>query len=336
MAAESLPVPVATRARRAAGGAAGAWAPSAAASAFLEAAAEAPREAPPPAAAGGTDGLAQYLREIRAAPLLTAEQEVALAQRVEAGDAGARQEFAAANLRLVVSVAKHYTGRGLPLLDLIQEGNLGLLRAVERYDWQRGYRFSSYATWWIRQAITHAVAATGRVVRLPAHVADEVAALRRAEGALAQRLGRAPTDAEVAAALGTDAARVRGLRAAAQAPESLDRPVAGGDGGQGTTRLADLLAVEDEGAARPEAAVDAALLRRETERLLAELLSERERLVLARRFGLGGEHPAPQEEIAAQLGLARARVIQLEAKALARLRAAPQVWARLAPYLNGA
>ena len=289
------------------------------------------RRAGPPAVAVpvADDGLAAYLRAIRAAPLLTAEQEVTLAQRVEAGDAQALEEFATANLRLVVSVAKHYVGRGLPLLDLIQEGNLGLLEAVRRFDWRRGFRFSTYASWWIRQAVARASADTGRAIRVPVHVGSELTALRRAEETLTQRLGRNPSDGEVAAELGTDAARVHALRLAVQVPASLDQPV---DGEEGETTLGSRLGLEDPAAADPGAAVDAALLRRETARLLGELLTSQERLVLVRRFGLDGEDPATLDDVAAELGLSRSRVRQLEVKALCRLRAAPQVWARLAPY----
>ena len=284
-------------------------------------------------AAVAADGLAAYLRAIRATPLLTAEQEVALAQRVEAGDAQARGEFATANLRLVVSVAKHYVGRGLPLLDLIQEGNLGLLAAVPKFDWRLGFRFSTYASWWIRQAIARAIADTGRTIRVPAHVSSELAALRRAEGMLTQRLGRDPHDGDLAAELGTDVGRVRALRLAAQVPASLDQPV---DGEEGETTLGTLLGLEDPAVAEPAAAVDAALLRRETARLLDELLTPQERLVLVRRFGLDGEDPATLDDVAAELGLSRSRVGQLEVKALHKLRAAPQVWAGLAPYRDAA
>ena len=287
----------------------------------------------PTGAAVAADGLAAYLRAIRTAPLLTAEQEVALAQRLEAGDAQALEQFATANLRLVVSVAKHYVRRGLPLLDLIQEGNIGLLAAVRRFDWRRGYRFSTYASWWIRQAITRALADTGRAIRVPAHVGGEMAALRRAEGTLTQRLGRNPHDGEVAAELGTDVVRVRALRLTGQEAASLDQPVGGEEG---ETTLGDLLALEDPAAAEPGAAVDAALLRRETARLLGELLSAQERLVLVRRFGLDGEDPATLDDVAAELGLSRSRVGQLEVKALHKLRAAPQVWAGLAQYRDAA
>jgi RNA polymerase primary sigma factor len=272
-----------------------------------------------------SDSVWQYLRDIRDIPLLTAAQEVALAQRIEAGDAAALQQFTLSNLRLVVSMAKRYTGRGLTLLDLIQEGNLGLMRAAQKFDWRRGYKFSTYATWWIRQAITRAIADKGRTIRLPAHVGESLTRLNAVQQRLTQELGREPTDDEIGRALGVTPGRVPELRRASRRPGSLDRPLGEDD----EASVADLVAGAEQ--AGPEVSVFEDLLKQEARRALTEALTEREQLVLRLRFGIGGGRTHSLEQIGRQLGLTRERVRQIERGALEKLRA-PQVRQRLQPY----
>jgi RNA polymerase primary sigma factor len=276
------------------------------------------------------DPVRRYLEDIRDLPLLTAAQEVELAQRIEQGDAAARRRFTLANLRLVVSIAKRYVGRGLALIDLIQEGNLGLMRAVQKFDWRRGYKFSTYATWWIRQAITRAIADKGRTIRLPVHVSEALTKLNAARRRLTQELGREPTDAEIGRELGIDPARVQELRRAARRPASLDQPL--GEDEEAT--LTDL--VVDRSDRGPEAAIEERSLEQEARRALAEALTEREQLVVRLRFGLGdgsGDgHGYPLAKIGERLGLTRERVRQIEKEALGKLRA-PHLRERLRPYL---
>ena len=266
--------------------------------------------------AGQADPIWQYLQDIRDIPLLTAAQEVELAQRIEAGDDEALQQFTLSNLRLVVNMAKRYTGRGLTLIDLIQEGNLGLMRAVQKFDWRRGFKFSTYATWWIRQAITRAIADKGRTIRLPGARRGGRCQAHAAQQRLTQELGREPTDAEIGARAGR---RTRsGCRSCARrpaCPSSLDQPL----GEDEETRVADLVAdPADPGPEerRPGAPAQAGGARgpwRET-------LTERERLVLQLRFGLGDGHVYPLEKIGQRLGLTRERVRQIEKEALRKLR----------------
>ena len=274
------------------------------------------------------DPLWQYLKDIHDIKLLTAEQEVELAKRIEQGDQAAMQQFVLSNLRLVVSIAKRYTGRGLSLIDLIQEGNIGLMRAVQKFDWRRGYKFSTYATWWIRQAITRAIADKGRTIRLPVHVSEALSRLNTTQQRLTQELGRAPTDEEIARELGIDVERVRATRQAAALPSSLDQPIGEDD----DAKLADL--VMDQTEPGPEEAAHERLLKQEAERTLARALTERERLVLEMRFGLGGGHVYPLERIGQVLGLTRERVRQIEASALRKLRE-PSVSRHLRRYLAG-
>jgi RNA polymerase primary sigma factor len=273
------------------------------------------------------DAVWHYLMDIRDIPLLTPEQEVALAQRIEQGDAAALQQFSLANLRLVVAIAKRYTGRGLPLPDLIQEGNLGLMRAAQKFDWRRGYKFSTYASWWIRQAISRAIADKGRTIRLPAHVTEALGKLNAAQRRLTQELGREPTDEELGRELGVDAARVVEMRLAARLPSSIDRPVGEDD----ETPVADL--VPDTTAGEPDAGLMSHQLTIEARRAMAATLNEREALVLRLRFGLDGQEPCSLEEISQRLRLTRERIRQLEARALRKLREA-EASSRLRPYLR--
>jgi RNA polymerase primary sigma factor len=262
-----------------------------------------------------------YLDEIGRHPLLTAEEEVRLAQAYEAGDEGARRKMIESNLRLVVSIARRFSATGLPLSDLVQEGNLGLLRAVEKFDWRRGVKFSTYATWWIKQAITRGAADRGaRAIRLPVHVDEQVGRLRRAQTRLRELLGREPTPGELAAELGLPVGAVGRLRDAAQAVTSLDTPI-GDDGAP----LQDLL--EDEGAVGPDELALEAVGRQALEQAL-NALPERARRVLVLRYGLDTGTPRTLEEVAAVMGVSRERVRQVELGALAALRR-PEVRARL-------
>ena len=260
-----------------------------------------------------TDPVRLYLRDIARVPLLTAEQEVDLAKRVEHGDMDALQRFVRANLRLVVSIAKRYLGRGLSLLDLVQEGNLGLMRAVEKYDWRRGYRFSTYATWWIRQAISRAISDQGRTIRLPVHMADSITRYRRALAQLTQELGRPPRPEELAEALSVQPEKVEQIIQAAQRTISLDSPLSGED----ETNLGDIIA--DEVTRSPQQVAEEVLLQRDVAEVL-ECLNPRQRLVLQLRFGLGNGTPHTLAEVGSQLNISRERVRQLENEALRKLR----------------
>lgn len=267
--------------------------------------------------------LSDYLRSIGHVALLTGEQERDLAQRVAAGDHEAARALAAANLRLVVSVARRHVNRGMPLEDLIQEGNIGLLRAVEKFDWTRGYKFSTYAVWWIRQAITRALDDKGRMVRLPAHLQQTMNALARAGQQLGAELGREPTEAELAEQLGLDREEVYRVLRAARPMVSLETPV----GEAEESHLGDLLIDDQEEAVDRQASMH--LLRNEMTQIIAETLTDREREVLVRRFGLGGSAPSTLEEVGAAMGLTRERARQIETKALNKLRH-PALRARLA------
>ena len=259
-----------------------------------------------------SDALGTYLREIGRHPLLTAADEVTLAKLIEKGDDAATVRMVSSNLRLVVSIARRYRSTGIPLLDLIQEGNLGLLRAVEKFDWRKGFKFSTYATWWIRQAIQRGIADRGRTVRLPVHIHEQLVRLRRERRDLEATLGREAAPDELARAAGMPVTRVLQLLGAGLAPISLETPV--GDSGEST--IGDFVSDEKD---ELFGDVMRAVGRQELERALSTL-PERERMILALRFGLTGEEPMTLERIGERFGLTRERIRQLEAKALAKLR----------------
>lgn len=262
---------------------------------------------------GDADPVRTYLEQLGRVPLLTAEQEVTLAQRIERGDEEARRHFIEANLRMVVSIARNFVGRGMPFLDLVQEGNIGLTRAVDKFDWRKGYKFSTYAIWWITQAIARALANQARTIRLPVHVVDVIHRYYWATQQLAQRLGREPTLEELAEAMAVPAARVQQIVRTDHEPVSLDQPV----GEDEDTPLGHLLI--DEHSLDPEDAASLAMLRVQIEGLLGHL-PLRERVVIRLRFGLDGGRPRTLEEIGQRLGLTRERIRQLEAQALEKLR----------------
>jgi RNA polymerase primary sigma factor len=258
------------------------------------------------------DTVRQYLREIARVPLLTAAQEVSLARRIERHDMQAKRQLIEANLRLVVSIAKRYVRTSMPLLDLIQEGNLGLIRATEKFDHRKGYRFSTYATWWIRQAVMRATANQGRTVRAPVHVVEQMNRLARLQRELQARLAREPTPVELAVAMGVTPDRVRDILQVGQEPVSLEQPI-----GDDEASLCDL--IEDDGGPTPLEAVGEILRREEIRRVLAEL-SQRERRVIELRFGLDDDTPRTLEEVGREFGVSRERIRQVEAKTLAKLR----------------
>ena len=259
-----------------------------------------------------TDALQLFLNEVGRYKLLTAEEEVELAKRIERGDKDAKDHMVNANLRLVVSIAKKYQGHGLSLLDLIQEGIIGLIRAVEKFDWRRGYKFSTYATWWIRQAVQRGVANKARTIRIPVHIVEREQKIARAQRDLTAKLERPPTDAEIARAAKLPLKQVREVREAARAVASLDKPV----GGESDTAYGDLFAGQ---APEPEEEVHVSLAE-DAVRAAVRQLPPRERDVIQRRYGLDGDKdPKSLEEIGRELGLTRERVRQIEADALEHL-----------------
>ena len=259
------------------------------------------------------DPVRMYLKEIGRVPLLTADEEIELAQRMEAGDESARHRLEEANLRLVVSIAKRYVGRGMLFLDLIQEGNLGLLKAVEKFDYSKGYKFSTYATWWIRQAITRAIADQARTIRIPVHMVETINKLVRISRQLLQELGRDPHPEEVAREMGISVARVHEIMKIAQEPVSLETPI----GEEEDSHLGDF--IEDEAAPAPAEAASFMLLREQLEEVL-ETLTDREKNVLRLRFGLEDGRSRTLEEVGQSFGVTRERIRQIEAKALRKLR----------------
>jgi RNA polymerase primary sigma factor len=259
-----------------------------------------------------TDALQLFLNEAGRWPLLTKEEEVELAKLIERGDEEAKERMINSNLRLVVSIAKRYQGHGLSLLDLIQEGIIGLIRAVEKFDWRRGFKFSTYATWWIRQAVQRGVANKSRTIRLPVHIADREQKMARAERVLAPQLGRQPTEEEIAKQAKLPLKQVREVRQAARAITSLDKPL----GADNEGRLGDLFASEES---EPAEELTVSLEEDVLRRAVAQL-PEREREVVKRRYGLNGDRdPASLETIGRELGMTRERVRQIEASALEQL-----------------
>ena len=259
------------------------------------------------------DPVRMYLKEIGRVNLLTAKQEVELAKEMEAGSEEARHHLTEANLRLVVSVAKKYLNRGLSFLDLIQEGNLGLMRAVEKFDYKRGFKFSTYATWWIRQAITRAIADQARTIRIPVHMVDTLNQLARVSRALLEQLGREPNEEELAYGMGITVDKVQELKKISQQPVSLESPI----GEEEDSHLGDF--VEDKMAIAPLEAASEAMFRNEVEDILATL-RPRERRVVQLRFGLVDDEPRTLEEVGRRMGLTRERIRQIEATALRKLR----------------
>ena len=275
---------------------------------------------------GADDPVKMYLKEIGQGPLLTNEEEVELAKRVEQGDPEAKRKLIEANLRLVVSIAKKYVGRGMLFLDLIQEGNLGLIRAVEKFDYRKGYKFSTYATWWIRQAITRAIADQARTIRIPVHMVETINKLNRTSRQLVQELGRDPTPEEIAEKMGITPEKVREIMKTAQEPLSLETPI----GEEEDSHLGDF--IEDTGALAPPQAASYSLLKEQLDNVL-NTLTDRERRVLKLRFGLEDGRPHTLEEVGQIFGVTRERIRQIEAKALRKLRH-PSRSKKLRDYLD--
>ncbi len=259
------------------------------------------------------DPVRLYLKEIGKVPLLTGDEEMALARRMEAGDDLAKKELAEANLRLVVSIAKRYVGRGMSFLDLIQEGNLGLIKAVEKFDYTKGFKFSTYATWWIRQAITRAIADQARTIRIPVHMVETINKLIRVSRQLLQEYGREPTPAEIGKEMGFSEEKVREIQKIAQDPVSLETPI----GEEEDSHLGDF--IPDEDAPAPAEAASYALLKEQLIEVL-NTLTEREEKVLRLRFGLDDGRARTLEEVGKEFNVTRERIRQIEAKALRKLR----------------
>lgn len=260
-----------------------------------------------------SDPVRMYLKEIGRVDLLTADEEVEIAKRIESGDELAKQELAEANLRLVVSIAKRYVGRGMTFLDLIQEGNMGLMKAVEKFDYTKGFKFSTYATWWIRQAITRAIADQARTIRIPVHMVETINKLVRIQRSLLQDLGREPTPEEIGAEMDLPTEKVREILKIAQEPVSLETPI----GEEDDSHLGDF--IEDEGAMSPEDYTSSSLLREQLEDVL-DTLTDREENVLRLRFGLDDGNIRTLEQVGKVFGVTRERIRQIEAKALRKLR----------------
>jgi RNA polymerase primary sigma factor len=261
-----------------------------------------------------TDSLQLFLKDIGRVDLLTAAQEVELAKRIERGEHRAKQEMIEANLRLVVSIAKRYRNQGLPFLDLIQEGTIGLVRAAEKFDYRKGFKFSTYATWWIRQAVARALADKARTIRMPVHVVEKLNKIVRSERKLRAELGREPTAAEIAADLDLTAEEVEQIRRSSQTPVSLEKPV----GDEEESEFGHF--ITDESAPLPDEAAETAL-RRETLEKLLHKLSVREREVLILRYGLDGKHPRTLDEVGRTFNVTRERIRQIENQTLKKLRA---------------
>ena len=272
------------------------------------------------------DPVRMYLKEIGNVPLLTSEEEVELAKLVEAGDEEAKRKLTEANLRLVVSIAKKYVGRGMPFLDLIQEGNMGLMKAVDKFDYKKGYKFSTYATWWIRQAITRGIADTGRTIRVPVHMVETINKTLRMTRQLLQELGREPTPEEIAAEMDIPVEKVREIQKVSQEPVSLETPI----GEEEDSHLGDF--IQDENVQVPAEAAAYTLLREQLDEVL-ETLTDRERQVLRLRFGLDDGRARTLEEVGREFHVTRERIRQIEAKALRKLRQ-PSRSRKLRDYLE--
>ncbi|MDD2980615.1 MAG: RNA polymerase sigma factor RpoD [Hespellia sp.] len=272
------------------------------------------------------DPVRMYLKEIGKVPLLSAEKEIELATRMEEGDEEAKKELAEANLRLVVSIAKRYVGRGMLFLDLIQEGNLGLIKAVEKFDYHKGYKFSTYATWWIRQAITRAIADQARTIRIPVHMVETINKLIRVSRQLLQELGREPTPEEIAKELDMPVERVREILKISQEPVSLETPI----GEEEDSHLGDF--IQDDNVPVPAEAAAATLLKEQLDEVL-DTLTEREQKVLRLRFGMNDGRARTLEEVGKEFDVTRERIRQIEAKALRKLRH-PSRSRKLRDYLD--
>jgi len=272
------------------------------------------------------DPVRMYLKEIGKVPLLSAEEEIELAKRMELGDQEAKKRLAEANLRLVVSIAKRYVGRGMLFLDLIQEGNLGLIKAVEKFDYRKGYKFSTYATWWIRQAITRAIADQARTIRIPVHMVETINKLIRVSRQLLQELGREPSPEEIAVEMGIPVDRVREILKISQEPVSLETPI----GEEEDSHLGDF--IQDDNVPVPADAAASTLLKEQLGEVL-DTLTEREKKVLTLRFGLEDGHARTLEEVGKEFDVTRERIRQIEAKALRKLRH-PSRSRKLRDYLD--
>ena len=272
------------------------------------------------------DPVRMYLKEIGKVRLLTAAEEVQLAKRIEKGDMEAKRRLVEANLRLVVSIAKKYVGRGMLFLDLIQEGNLGLIRAVEKFDYKKGYKFSTYATWWIRQAITRAIADQARTIRIPVHMVETINKLIRVQRQLLQRLGREPNPEEIAEQMEITSDKVREIIKISQEPVSLETPI----GEEEDSHLGDF--IEDQEVEAPSDAASFTMLQEQLQMVL-NTLNDRERKVIQLRFGLNDGHPRTLEEVGREFGVTRERIRQIEAKALRKLRH-PSRSKKLKDYLD--
>ena len=272
------------------------------------------------------DPVRMYLKEIGKVPLLSAEEEIELAQRMEEGDQEAKKRLAEANLRLVVSIAKRYVGRGMLFLDLIQEGNLGLIKAVDKFDWTKGYKFSTYATWWIRQAITRSIADQARTIRIPVHMVETINKLIRVSRQLLQEEGREPTPDEIAEEMGISVEKVREILKIAQEPVSLETPI----GEEEDSHLGDF--IPDDDAPAPAEAAAFSMLKEQLEDVLSTL-TDREQKVLRLRFGLDDGRARTLEEVGKEFNVTRERIRQIEAKALRKLRH-PSRSRKLRDYLD--
>jgi len=259
------------------------------------------------------DPVKMYLKEIGKIPLLSADEERILSENMEAGDIEAKKKLAETNLRLVVSIAKRYVGRGMQFLDLIQEGNMGLMKAVEKFDFRRGFKFSTYATWWIRQAITRSIADQARTIRIPVHMVETINKLVRIERQLVQELGREPTNEEISEHMGIEVDKVNEIRKIAQEPVSLETPI----GEEDDSHLGDF--IEDETAIAPDEAANFSMLKEQLNQVLSTL-SDREKKVLELRFGLNDGTPRTLEEVGKEFEVTRERIRQIEAKALRKLK----------------